>query len=901
MPLPDDKRIQLDSIVSKMESGGKKPEDIQFVVNDFKSKFGSSESVQPVVGELRRREGQGEISASKENIPTTIPEQDWSEESMRELKPLTPEEKEDTIKSAKMVAPLVAGMAVPGVGTGITGAIATGALSGLASGVTKQTVGNGQGSLGDRALDVAGETAFGAGAGGVLGVAGKYLPKAYQAAKSLFTGSPRQAVTQTIRPFKLSPSQLDAQDARNVIQGATGIDVPVGIGEAVGAPELANNIKNIEKGSELSAEAKDALKRQVAFTATQLKNSGITENDLAKYTINTLRSQIGEISQPAKKAVAEAAKELHPQIKKAFNDIQNEADTLVPGNSSTPTSIGEKVVRGHLQGAFEDVNTAEKQAWKQAVNHPDYATVTVEPTNTQKWFSDLGDKTVQQVTPQGNKPLASMFPTGTGEFASTAPKIASNSTLEQMRNLRTQVGNSMGREDPLFPGRSDYEKKKLYSAISKDIDDGLSKLPNDSLKNTLQTAEKLTKSKFSTFNNGTIDKILRDYGSEEGTGPAGIASKITGPEAPAFLNEVKKAIGPIRANQFDKDIGGYLFNQVGKTARDPVTGEVSAGTILNNINALAPEIKAQYFPNYKAIADLARKQGSLSKVDAGKIMSNLSVDDPALLQDALGPKASGDVISKVSDAFKKSKKLQDRLNGTVAGSLAKLDGEGLSKAVQENPITFMRSITDGSFSPDQTRKAIGMIAGENPKLIEDLQFHYVNDLLSKSGEGRIGAANLLKDLQSESAIGKAGKLRETSDSILGANKTDTLVSMLRSLATIEKAGGDLSANSTLVDMLARGTGAAIGEAVKGSGIGIIGAANETGAIARNLHKSKYALASYILTTPELRRLAITPINRLDGPQLRQLVKGFTSYMENKVSPDSPDAEEIRRLNVEVNR
>lgn len=39
MPLNEQDRLKLDGIVSQMESNGEKPEDIQFVVNDFKSKY----------------------------------------------------------------------------------------------------------------------------------------------------------------------------------------------------------------------------------------------------------------------------------------------------------------------------------------------------------------------------------------------------------------------------------------------------------------------------------------------------------------------------------------------------------------------------------------------------------------------------------------------------------------------------------------------------------------------------------------------------------------------------------------------------------------------------------------------------------------------------------------------
>lgn len=41
-PLSEQHRQKLDGIVSKMEANGEKTEDIQFVVNDYKSKYGQA-------------------------------------------------------------------------------------------------------------------------------------------------------------------------------------------------------------------------------------------------------------------------------------------------------------------------------------------------------------------------------------------------------------------------------------------------------------------------------------------------------------------------------------------------------------------------------------------------------------------------------------------------------------------------------------------------------------------------------------------------------------------------------------------------------------------------------------------------------------------------------------------
>ena len=890
------------------------------------------------VGEMRRREGEGEISAQLQTGSVAAPPGTTAED-VRDIT-LFPNYG-DAAKALGKIASIGAGIAAPELlpaKFALTAATARivpkilasttrQAVSGVAQQATEEAVSGFQpaqkGEFGPL-----GRIVESAGLGGLLGATGvaieRFGPTAYQYAKNIL--SPKKFATTAYRPFgNASVSQLEASAARQTIQDTTGIDVPVGVGEAIGTPQLANEIKNIQSGLELSSEAKDALKRQVAFSATQLKNTGVTEEDLAKHTIATLRQQIGDLSKPVNDAIEAASKELHPAIQSAFKQVQNDALALVPGTSATPTSFGAKV-RSEIQGTFSDLSAGERTAFQKVTSNPDYKTVDIPTGNTKKWSEDLGIQTVQQdiektdqfsnildsfgrliAKPEAvsTRAVTPMFPVGTGRFSGSIPKFSENQTLEGMRNFRTQVGGSIG-NDTIFPGVSDYQKKQLYKAVSQDIEAGIASLPGSTLKTDLQQANSLTKQKYATFDNPMMDKILKDFGPEGGIGPASLAAKLRSADGPSFLAELKKSVPPARAKAITDATSEYLFNDIGNAARDSIEGTISAGQLLNGIDSLAPEIRAEFFPNYKNIVDLAKKQNALLKIDpkAAKIISNLSVDDPALLFDALGAAPSKDVTDKIADAFAKSQKRQKQYNGTVIGVLKEMDGDGLSAIIEQNPSKFMRSIMDGeTFSPAQTEKAMRIIATHNPKLINDLQFNFVNDLLSRStGQGRISANNLLKEILPESPLGKAGSMRGISEAVLGPNKLDTLESTLRNLSAIEKAGGDLSPNSPLMDLVARGVGAAAGAATRGmTGIGTIGAANELASIAGRSQKIKYAIASYILTTPELRKLAITPINRIDPTTAKNVINGFSNYMIDRFGPDSPEADEIHTMNIDANR
>lgn len=75
MPLNEQDRQKLDGIVSQMESNGEKSDDIQFVVNDFKSKYEQPITSPATTGEMRRREEQPKDPLNR--TPTAVYVSGW--------------------------------------------------------------------------------------------------------------------------------------------------------------------------------------------------------------------------------------------------------------------------------------------------------------------------------------------------------------------------------------------------------------------------------------------------------------------------------------------------------------------------------------------------------------------------------------------------------------------------------------------------------------------------------------------------------------------------------------------------------------------------------------------------------------------------------------------------------
>lgn len=868
------------------------------------------------LGEMRRREGRGEIAAgvpdNRHGIERVLGQY---ADQQAQLSPANPTEaaaslrgmKEGIQYAAPKLAGLTAGLATGGLAPGATATflnlVKAGATSGLVQGATEEAVSQIVGASKPSATALVGHTLAGGTIGAAGGAVARVAAPVVSAGAELFSGAAnpaRRAVATLMRPFRSSASQIDAADARAVIQGATGIDVPVGVAEAIGNPGLAGKMtKGVADGAEFSIEDRDALKRAVAMAATRLRSTGVSADDLARDTIGLLENEMGAINAPAKQAVKDAAAELHPAIQKAYGEVQNQATAAVPGTAATPTAAGNDI-RGHLSNAFNEVSDAENAAWSAAKAHPDYDQVTVLPIETKQWAEALKDNTLQVApSPRGpGGPVASMYPEGTKAFVEAAADAAPNMSLEAMRRFRTKVGNSFG-NDSIFPGISDYEKKSLYKAVSNDIEGAVQSLPTSQLKDALDTAAGFTRDKFSRFSGKPIESIVAEFGAEGGSGPAAIAARLEGKDGPILVNELKRAAGPTYAGQVDKTVRDYLYNQAAIAGRDPITGEISAAAIAKKIGNLAPELQAQYFPGLPRVTALAKRQAAIAglKTKADGIMSNLSIDDPQLMLDALGPKPAADVTAKITDAFAKSAKAEAEFSGSVLGYLKNGDDTGIAEAVAKNPLRFVRSMTDGTFSPANTRKALDMIGKQSPTVLGQLQFHFVSELLETYvSAGGVNAGRIAHDLSAATPSTAAGGLRAQAEAVLGAGKVSHLDAVLKAFGELDRQGGQLTAASPVVDVAARGAGGIIGlTAGRALGIGAIGSANQFRGLVMLAPKLKYSFASYLLTTQELRKLAMTPISAVSRDQARQVVKGFTAFMVDKVSEHSPEAEELRDL------
>ena len=805
------------------------------------------------------------------------------------------------------------------IGTRLLAGGAVGGTAGATAGAFQAVPELLRGEYGEAAKTGLRETAVGAIGGPLLTETGRALVKPAIAAKEFLTGEGFKGAMATFFRPRYSPrvGSLETSQLREIIESSTGVKIPVGVAEAIGEPGLVEAIKNAPVGAEVTPQHMESLKRLIVLNATELggKNTGITTDELAKSAVDILRKRLGAVSKPYEDAIGTLSAQLKPSIDKGLIDVQNSANALIPGTAATPSFLG-NIFRNVEQAGYNFFKQTDAKNFNGLRANPTYQQLKTKTSNAVEWANDIDAEAIQSLrtTPEESsllvdqfgikvvsKPstaitegIPSTYPPETQKFVAAIGNMAPEQSIDAMRRYRTIIGDSIG-NDSILPGISDRAKKQLYNALTKDIEAAVDGVADKEFKTQFQNANKFHRENADNFLGKQVQSIIKNVGAEGGAGPASIARNLESADAPTFLSSIKNAARPEDAAAIDSTAKEYLFNQAAKSGLDPVTGEISVSKVVNYINGLAPEIQSKFFPNAKQIAGLAKRQSALSGLDPNKVVSSLTVD-ANVLSDALGSKAP-EVQKTIAEAIKAAGERDKQLRGTILGALKKASSSEVTDIVSQNPKKFIGGIVDGSYTPEQSRVALDMIGRESPMLVQQLQFQYVNDLIEKyTTSGVLNTKQLAAELAGESVVGKASDVRNYANAVLGTGKVSSLKSVLDNVSKLEKLKAPIASNDPFVEAMARTTGAAVGAAVGSvARVGPIGTANQAAQMIKLAPRVKYKIASYVLSTPELRELAMKPIGRFSKDELNAVLRGTAQAVAATEGEESPDIDELQNL------
>ena len=803
-------------------------------------------------------------------------------------------------KTMREMLPTVAGLAVPPIGgAGVLGLAATGAASGLASGLANQALGGGSGTLAERAGQVAKETGIGGVSGGALGTAGKTLSWLGQKAIETPVISeitkkflPSQIGAYLFKPAQESLEAAAARRGRDVIEAATGERPAMGIGEAIGSPDIVDSLKVVPPKAELPPEAVDALKKNVLFSVSKLGGIGLTADEIAADALSTLRSHVGDVSSKTVKATEDLAATYASKLENATKEVQAKAASLFRDTGASPLTLGERL-RDKAQAALQKTKDYWNELYDAVRDNPLFKKpVAVDNGELSKFSEDVLGSTVQtkaggsnirafetgmvdefgpvtQDVPNevGTKAILSALPEGTAKYLQIIGDMSGTpQSIETLKNLRTQVADSISNQDVL-PGLGAGRKKQLVGILSRMIEDGLNKLPDSTLKDSFKAANTAYATSVDRFQGSLASGILKDVGKEGGKSPEAILAQFTGPSGGTNLKIVRDLLGG-SASEGDAIIREHVLNEVGKSAADGF-GNYSISKLRSGIEKLAPEVRDVVMSDTKGLDALAQREARIAGLPDPKKFSESLTIDKATLTDALGAGSAKDVQDALSGAIK-AKAAQDKV---FRNQILREIGEGSADTLSKNPGKFIDGILGGNFSPEHVSGAMNIISKESPVVAEQVQFRFLEKLIEKAStkEG-IDAAKLSKSIAPAGPTTSGGADAKIAEAILGKSQRESVQRLADAFGAIDKAGNvRIGQNSTFLEALARGGGMVAGSALNLPKIGPIGAANTLGWLARKSRETRYITAAAMLTTPELREIASRPISQITRDNIRDVL------------------------------
>ena len=756
-------------------------------------------------------------------------------------------------------------------------------------------------------------------AGGLLSPVARYLPPLAEAVGELFsTGAnkvKRAVSTLFFRPaFEERVLEVNARRARDYIEQATGVRVPMGVAEAVGAPDLVAAIK-VPEGAELSTDALDLIKRRVIQETARLSGrySGASADEIAEEIIGTLRQEAeGPLSSSVRKAVKDFTSTYRTKVDQAMAEVANEAAALVPETVATPTVLGNRG-KELMRRGYQWFNRKDSAGFNKVRDIPEYPAAEGGIPTVNDWANEMDASAVQQFRGSADEAskLVDQFereielpesaretvgslvfqPEGTSKFIQAIGNLASRQKLDAMRRARTLVGNSIG-DDTILPGLGDLAKRKLYSAFTKDIDALIDGLPESGLKQALQSANKFHRENVDNYMGRDVWSAIAEFGKEGGAAPVEVMSRVTSKDGPTFLDRMVKAAGP-SGPELERIIGQYLFNDVAsKAVADPLAKQatVNAGKAVEVIDSFPAEIKNKFFPMLEQVKAIARREAALAKLpEAEKALSTGAID-PQLLDEAL-KNGSSEVQARLTAAIREQAQLKSKIRGSWLKAVVDADTLALTDQAVKNPRELVEGFISGAYKPEIVREGIDMLVrNRKTKLVQDLQFQFLDQLMS-GAQTRTGinADLIAKGLAPATKQGMPGKLRATTEAVFGKNETDNLAAMFQKLADLDKAGTGITSATPLVEAMARGAGAMLAGNLPG--VGPVGAANQAAWLSRTWARGRYAMAAHILTTPELREFATKPIGEMNRRSWRFL---FESFARGVGDADSEPNEKPRK-------
>ena len=664
------------------------------------------------------------------------------------------------------------------------------------------------------------------------------------------------AVGSFIRPDEISIEQKTRNAARGRTEATTGTKIPVTVSEAIGKSELQLT-KN-----EITPDTLQARQNLAIWAAS--KNPELGNMDLRTKS-EYIRSMIKNEGTSISTAVAD---DVANSVNAVVKQLGGEVKQAVPGTLSESANrlrdafnAGWKVAKDSYDAAYTAVRGMK--GYKEVTGYPEEAQKTVSDIVKQRDGVEIEGRTKAVFKALGayNENLPNASKLSPEEYLAAVQKDNSNPiTIDNLRGIRTELFESIG-NDGIFPSLSKADKQRLVNGISNDIDALVNKA-DPAVRPALKDANAKYKDAMVRYNHDFFEKTSQSFGEQGGAGSGTIFAHLSGKSGGEYVTLLKGMA---------KDEPKILIS-----ARDTIVADLQKEhgsdpqKMVEAINGMATEVQTEFFPNLGQIKALANRAASLSGIvnlEGKVLLSNIKDTDAfaAALTDKRKGAASAAVealLTKTADDIKlfKNNVLQD---ASLAGN---------------QPRQFVEGVTSGSlYEAIDVKKVMDSLEAKSPDAAANVRQIAINRLLDRSSGDTAKSSNASKLLKELNDPDQAPRLV----TLLGQDTYDFMVQTAKDLKTLEPGLPDVKKPASIISTLTKATsvGGATWWATKSPywtvGSFAVSAATESlYNLIPNLQNlgtsAKHKIAAQLLSTPEMRQMAVTPVDKLDPNQSRLL-------------------------------
>ena len=848
------------------------------------------------VGELRRREGAGEIAAGEKPFDAEAAMQFAPGVINREVpeRPITEAQRKVLSNEMQTATALTAGLLAPGLlparlqATSVGGSLLqrlganalAGGVSGVGSGAVNAAPQLAEGDVSGAAKTLGTETAIGTFAGPIVGEVARPIISIAKGALSAGSTA-KNAVADLFRPTSLNPDQLRMLRSVDTIKDASGVDVPLSLAEAIGSKAITRRM-GLE-GAEPTAEQMTAIYELALHRAANTPRGARTPQEISRQVFDILDPQRQGIEQGHRLAVEKFAAKAAREIGVAEQRVGDTARKFFPSGRGT-SAIGEDaklLADDALESARADFNSA----YSKATSLPEYQTTLVDLQPVRDYADSLGLTLVKDSTGK----LSVMGNTGANQAAAAGSKIQGTATLDEARNLVSELSKAV-RQGGVLPGVDIRAKAQMAQIAAGQVDSAVSAVP--ALQTALGDANKLYRENIGRFRGAFSEGILSDVGEAGGLTGEAIMSKLTGANAETALNQFTDLLGSGATAGKNTSAKGLdlvreaVLSTAAKTGR--MGGEVNVGRMVGQIEKLPDAVRNKLFPNYKILREAMIKESSLPaavKASGNPEQWLKAVDaDAATLQKALGATEVSDIQALAKQAVMKDAAVRKQLSSL---SLDKL-GERSAFDIQKFALDPNNQSKLGNL--------VKQLETKNPDLLRDVQSLFIDDLLQSATKGDVLDPKAFHNLIASgtpAGPGTAGrtasKFHESVATMLGPKgKAD--------LERVAKAASEMPVAETASSDQQRGffnylfNGYQGGNVVSGTPTAY---ANFFSRLFTAGPEIRYRFASKFLTDDSLRRKAMQPITDLEAGALNKAVSGAVQSIRSQFGKDSEQFKDAR--------